>query len=107
MDDNETWHLLEASENGTHTYLKVGRQLNTCDSQDVAIGVSLINFKKDDFDGTSVGIWAGVTLAAQASRQFVLSNGTSTRICANKGSEHKFIKSCNHVIFAPFSIIQD
>lgn len=41
IDDNETWKLIEASENGTHTKLKVGRQLNTCDSQDVVIGVSL------------------------------------------------------------------
>ncbi|KAJ6644163.1 DBH-like monooxygenase protein 1 like [Pseudolycoriella hygida] len=44
VDDNETWELLEASENATHTHLKVGRQLNTCDSQDVVIGNSTNNF---------------------------------------------------------------
>ncbi|KAG4066822.1 hypothetical protein HA402_012889 [Bradysia odoriphaga] len=44
IDDNETWELLEASENGTHTYLKVGRQLDTCDLQDVVIGNSTTNF---------------------------------------------------------------
>lgn len=44
VDDNETWKLLEASENRTHTHLKVGRQLNTCDVQDVAIGVSSVHF---------------------------------------------------------------
>ncbi len=47
IDDNETWKLLQASENGTHTKLKVGRLLNTCDSQDVAIGVSFwVTFPK-------------------------------------------------------------
>lgn len=40
VDDNDTWELLQATENATHTYLKIGRQLNTCDVQDVAIGVS-------------------------------------------------------------------
>lgn len=53
IDDRETWELLEASENGTHTYLKVGRQLNTCDLQDVAIGVSLIHLSaKGNFSST-------------------------------------------------------
>ncbi len=40
MDDIVNWELLAASENATHTYLKVGRQWNTCDTQDVVIGVS-------------------------------------------------------------------
>lgn len=45
VDDNETWQLIavniiEAFENTTHTYLKIGRLLDTCDFQDVAIGVS-------------------------------------------------------------------
>lgn len=42
VDDEETWELLEATENATHTRLKVGRLLNTCDLQDVAIGVSFM-----------------------------------------------------------------
>lgn len=43
VDEYETWQLLKASENETHTYLMVGRVFNTCDSQDVAIGVSRIS----------------------------------------------------------------
>lgn len=46
VDEIETWELLEAAENGTHTYLKIGRQLNTCDLQDVAIGVSFISVSR-------------------------------------------------------------
>lgn len=42
IDDFETWELLAAKENATHTYLKVGRLLNTCDDQDVPIGVSFM-----------------------------------------------------------------
>lgn len=43
VDDSETWKLIKASENTTHTYLKVGRRFNTCDSQDVAITVSFMS----------------------------------------------------------------
>lgn len=43
VDDSETWELLAASENATHTYLKVGRLLNTCNDEDVAIGVSVLS----------------------------------------------------------------
>ncbi len=40
-DDHEDWALLHASENSTHTSLKILRKLQTCDLQDVAITVRL------------------------------------------------------------------
>lgn len=43
VDDNETWELLAATENATHTYLKVGRLWNTCDLQDASIEVSYVH----------------------------------------------------------------
>lgn len=75
LDDTETWELLEASETVTHTYLKVGRQWNTCSSQDVVIGNSTNNFiwsyGEDDviaYHGTNRGTSANIILEPPESR---------------------------------------
>jgi hypothetical protein len=39
LDAEQNWEFKSASENGTHTTLSFTRVLDTCDTEDVAIGV--------------------------------------------------------------------
>ena len=41
VDNSQDWELLEASENATHTRLKVRRLLETCDPNDKIVKVRL------------------------------------------------------------------